>query len=623
LYLATNRFSATMISEKLREQITRGEKLMPLAVGASRKIATTEGDLVLQRTDSGLQIIEPLVSDMPLQFSRVVVINRPDRPEKKLALITHLREIGWPFREPEWHVAIPGNQLPPPPSDWKSTRNIWAGNQSHCQIIRESWERGDESVLIMEDDCLYLPDFLARVRRFLGAAPADWGMLYLGGRFADYSERRRECGQIVKQEHWGGGEIRPPRRELVRDSVYRVCGLNNIESYAVHRRFMQEAIRVLQETRFHADVALNLVQWTAKTYHMIPPIATQRAGWSDNFNVHKAGREARLATNEQEGAVILSTGVKRRILAANAAASFRRNNPALGLHLFSDTQWPGYGVTECHGTGFASRALKTRLLADSPFRAGVILDDDTTTIRQLPPFREILGDFDLAMAPDRFARIGDLLASRDSAVLRWLSREEAEYTLENYPACGDATHWNSGVIFFRQTSAVKDLAKVWHEEWRRFGKIDQIALFRALQRTGLKVKTLPGKLHFYSDNCPLPADTIIAHTIGKKWNIREWLIENKLPVVAPPSVGCCGGGMPSVGKQVAGIARAAGEVFADLVTGRNPAVSREERARRLEICKSCVHRNDKRCSLCGCLLAAVSWLNQDKCEAGKWPKILS
>lgn len=167
-----------MISEKLRNQLERSAALLPPPLGATRRVETTEGPVMMTMADDGLRLeaVEaPIASGWPVpwQFGRVVVINRPDRADRKLALLTHLREIGWPFREPEWHVAAPGNQLPPPPPDWHSTRNIWAGNKSHCQIIREAYAAGCESVLIMEDDCLYLPDFLARVSTFLRAVPNE------------------------------------------------------------------------------------------------------------------------------------------------------------------------------------------------------------------------------------------------------------------------------------------------------------------------------------------------------------------------------------------------------------------------------------------------------------------
>lgn len=565
------------------------------------------------------RIVEDRTERAAWQFDRVVVINRPDRPDRREKLETHLREIAWPFRAPQWHAAVPGNMMPPPPSDWKSTRNIWANLQSHLQIIREAYDAGAEHLLVMEDDCLYLPGFLPRVREFLGAVPEDWGLMYLGGRFADYTAHTAaDGGEEIKREHWGGGEVNQPRRQHIGGGVYRVCGLNNLESYAVSRAFMPEAIRILSETRFHSDVALNLAQWTAPTYTMIPPLAAQRAGWSDNFGTDKQCY-GRVAMRKDEGAVILSCGEPRRSLMANAAASFRRNHPRLGMHLVSDRKWRGYEGTRVEGgVDFDSRKLKTRLLATPPFAKGVILDDDTITLKPLPEFDALLAGCDLALTRDRYGTMGSIL-SRPAG---WLTQEEIDFTLGEHPSTEQEPHFNTGVIVYRDTPQVREFSRVWHEEWLRFRRVDQVAFFRAMRRTGIRIAELPEGVHRIVENGRAPEDTGIAHLIGRKWDIEGWLKENELPLVPLPAklkdCGNCGGDPPTVGEMAGDLTRSAVTALRDLVAGRPVVVARDVVKRRRAKCSQCEFRKGSRCGLCKCFLSIISRLAQDKCRAGQW-----
>ncbi len=234
-----------------------------------------------------------------------------------------------------------------------------------------------------------------------------------------------------------------------------------------------------------------------------------------------------------EGVVILSTGKRRRDLLANAAGSVARIAPNLGLHLVTDTALRGY---DCRivtaNTGNSSRAHKTQLLTHSPFERGVIIDDDALLLRDFGRIEEILGEADLAMAVDCNSKIGPLLRSQYPHHLAWLSRREAAFTLETFGDCDTASHYNSGVIFFRRSQAVIELAKVWHEEWKRFRGVDQIALFRAIRRTGIAVTHLPPALHYRLGMKARPENPAIVHFLGTKWKAREWMEARGIPYIS-------------------------------------------------------------------------------------------
>lgn len=562
----------------------------------SGRIRTSEGDV---RVENGV-IVEERTDRVPWQFARVVVINRPDRRDRREALETHLREIGWPFATPLWHAATPGEDLTPPVF-WNSTRNTWANLQSHLQVIREAYEAGDESVLVMEDDCLYLPGFLERVSRFMREAPDDWGMLMLGGRAG----------------------VADPQIAKVTSDIWRIGGWNNLESYAVHRRAMVKVIDTLATATEHSDVALHRIQFDAPTYHMNPPIATQRAGMSDNFGHYKGYRQGRLDVWGTEGAMILSAGENRRHLLANSTASLRRNNPQLGLKVFSDRVWVGYDCEVVEdATGFGSRSVKTQMLCAPAFPSGIMLDDDTVTLGPLPSVASVLGDCELALAPDRFQSIRALFTDRSAATESWLGVEEREFTLSAFPDAMEMPHWNTGVIFYRDTPSVREFSKVWHEEWLRFGRIDQIAFVRAVIRTGIRIATLPPQLHQICSEGSAPRGTLIAHVIGPKWEISKWLDANRLPIIQPPAEvreGCCGGKRRTLAGMASDLGKTIGGAVSDALRGRRVKISEAELQARRSACMDCDRREGNRCGECGCFLSLAQPLARKQCPLGKWP----
>ena len=576
-----------------------------LPVGKHRMESTHGALIVTVHADSSIEI-DPLFAPvsgtpgMPFQFDRVVVINRPDRKDRRVALETHLREIAWPFKNPIWHSATPGELLTPP-KWWKSTANTWGNLQSHLQVIREARDSGAETVLVMEDDCLYLPDFLRRTARFLSLVPEQWGMLLLGGR---------------------AGIPNPPI-ERIHSDFWRVAGWNNLESYAVHRRAMGRVIETLESTTEHSDVALQGIQWEIGTFHMNPPIAVQRAGWSDNFGKSKDEKHARVSVNESEGAVIFSSGAKRRHLLANSTASFRRNNPRLGLKLISDRAWAGYDCDVVpEATGFDSRSIKTRILSSPPFRLGVVLDDDTITLERIPSVESVLGEFDIALAPDAIGTVGGILGSSKESVMEWVGDDEAAFMREHYGHLHASTHWNTGVMFFRDTEAVRELSRVWHEEWSRFKRIDQMAFCRAVDKTGIRVGPLHPSLHRVCATMEVvPRGTRIAHLTAGKWFLPEWLAKNGVPEVSLPSEvrgGCCGG--RSVARMAKDLRSVISGAARDALKGEKVIVSDEALELRKQICGACDRKIGNRCGECGCFLSLAQPLARKLCPMGKWEK---
>lgn len=136
-------------------------------------------------------------------FERVYVINLNSRPERWEAFKKRLPE-DWPFQPPERFPGIDG-KLVPHPVWWKSGPGGWGCHRTHTRIHEECLNNGVNSVLICEDDAVFVPDFTEKVESFIKHLPDDWEIVYFGG-------------QHIQQE------LRLPRK--VNDWVYQPFNVN-------------------------------------------------------------------------------------------------------------------------------------------------------------------------------------------------------------------------------------------------------------------------------------------------------------------------------------------------------------------------------------------------------------
>ncbi len=76
--------------------------------------------------------------------------------------------------------AVRGTDTPPPP--WfRAGAGAWGCLQSHLRAAQAALDSDLPSILLLEDDCIWLPDAAARARTFLAEVPEDWGQIYFGG----------------------------------------------------------------------------------------------------------------------------------------------------------------------------------------------------------------------------------------------------------------------------------------------------------------------------------------------------------------------------------------------------------------------------------------------------------
>ena len=150
-------------------------------------------------------------------FERVYVINLPRRAERWEAFIKKI-PADWPFRHPEQYAAIDGG-LASPPDWWNGGGGAWGCYKAHLRILEDCLSHEINSVLILEDDAVFVEGFSEKVQKFWKHLPEDWEMIYLGGQHI--------------QENLG-----LPRK--INDWVYQPFNVNRCHCYGFRGRRMLE-----------------------------------------------------------------------------------------------------------------------------------------------------------------------------------------------------------------------------------------------------------------------------------------------------------------------------------------------------------------------------------------------
>jgi glycosyltransferase involved in cell wall biosynthesis len=133
---------------------------------------------------------------------------------------------------------------------------------------------------------------------------------------------------------------------------------------------------------------------------------------------------------------------------------------------------------------------------------------------------------DICLANDLQTDVGSFLdVSWEKANLR---RSELEYM--DSVALRQRPYFNSGVILWRRCAATDRLFQVWHEEWKRFHNLDQMALVRALAHTGTEAHTLSSAWNcpanrFPSIDSAQTAGVRILHFLSKQRNLLPQYVE--------------------------------------------------------------------------------------------------
>jgi hypothetical protein len=156
-----------------------------------------------------------------------------------------------------------------------------------------------------------------------------------------------------------------------------------------------------------------------------------------------------------------------------------------------DEYWP-VDILDCEvvrvphvGDGFTTRYYKTQINTYS-YDTTLFLDADTLPIASISKIWRELRFAEMCVSMDLFPNIQNLVTTNTKD----RERRESEYQYMSALGLLDHPLYSSGVMLFRRSAGTDQLFTIWHEEWNRFRHEDQLALVRAIARTGFKVRTL-------------------------------------------------------------------------------------------------------------------------------------
>jgi len=203
-------------------------------------------------------------------FDRVVVIEHPYRPERLEAFWGRLPS-DWPFQQPVPLRGVDGRRCLAP-SWWRGSPAAWGATAAHHRAIEWGLSSGSRSLLVLEDDAVFVPDFSAAVLAVLSIMLADAGMIYLGG------QHLREAISV------NGGVVRC--RNTNRAHAYGLVGPGMARTYEwLHAGEHWARPHVVDHHYGRLHESGSLACYAARRW-----LVGQAEGWSDTEDEHKPER---------------------------------------------------------------------------------------------------------------------------------------------------------------------------------------------------------------------------------------------------------------------------------------------------------------------------------------------
>jgi GR25 family glycosyltransferase involved in LPS biosynthesis len=150
-------------------------------------------------------------------------------------------------------------------SNQKDTRRKWkvGCTLSHQAIVREAKERGLQNVLIFEDDCIFLDDFINKAQVCVNdLKEQEWDLMYFGGQPNQYAKKVTE--NLASIENGG---------------VY------STHAYAINHTFFDKMLNITPDYYDTIDILyLNYQSSQRKLFLSKEILAVQDATYSDLWN---------------------------------------------------------------------------------------------------------------------------------------------------------------------------------------------------------------------------------------------------------------------------------------------------------------------------------------------------
>lgn len=189
-------------------------------------------------------------------FDRVALVNLDKRPDRLGAFKAKIIDVPV-FADFVRYRAVEGDAVTVP-QFFTSGGGAWGCRQSHLRILEDAIMDGVDTLLVLEDDVCFCPDFQERLTGFLRVVPQDWHGLMLGG-----------------QNQAEPGDTPVP-------GVKRATDTQRTHAYAVRGKSpMQALYRLWSRSDRHIDHLFGYWQQEHVVYQPDPFLCGQDTGKSD------------------------------------------------------------------------------------------------------------------------------------------------------------------------------------------------------------------------------------------------------------------------------------------------------------------------------------------------------
>ena len=193
-------------------------------------------------------------------FDQTWIINLKRRPDRLAQFWKEVEKTQWPFQRPQVFSAIEGNKVGVP-KFWQTGGGSYGCMRSHLSLLERAIQDDVDSILVLEDDAIFMPDFAERVTTFLKNVPEDWQCLMLGGQHVNSTAFPVAPG--VVRAGAGGG--------IQRTHCYALRG----------GEIMKALYRVWANAAVHCDWVMGPCTAKFNTYAPEPFLVGQSEGSSD------------------------------------------------------------------------------------------------------------------------------------------------------------------------------------------------------------------------------------------------------------------------------------------------------------------------------------------------------
>lgn len=186
-----------------------------------------------------------------MRVDEAVVISLPEREDRRQQFLAQLPQ-PWPFPPPRFAPGV--REIAP--AWYQSSSGAWGCRTAHLNVLRDAWNRGVNTLLVMEDDAIFCDNFPAAWKQIEREFPLHTDMVMLGGEHA----------------------LEPTP---FYDKLVRCNNTRRTHAYIVKLKAIPFLIGTWSTARRHIDHSSVEFQSIANVYAPRRFLVGQRNGWSD------------------------------------------------------------------------------------------------------------------------------------------------------------------------------------------------------------------------------------------------------------------------------------------------------------------------------------------------------